>query len=407
MVSGSETKSEETQLITRLRFIEDDPSGHYVVHIHLSGLRASTRKPHIINIAATTFDNLLSNFEVALFKLNNADLVLLCKDVPVEEIDPPMHKLRQLFSEDPLTDSEDGAIDDHFSTWYDLVQQSDFTSFTENVELLAEQAIEQIRKASKLLSSNSLPGQDMRPADITDIMLQLQTVEIEDLIHSQTAIVIEPGGKGRILFREQFVSMSALQKRIAPDINLFSSSWLFQYLTETIDRRSLGVVGKRDFESLMDPISINLNISTVLGREFQHFHQKAGAYSSKIIIELQLIDIFSGMAAYTDARDMLQENGYRVLVDGLSPLTVQFFDPALLEADLVKVNWGPEFINEDSASRVDEISKIVKNVGQESVILGRVDTEEAISWALGLGISNFQGFYVDTVADKMLAKGVI
>ncbi|MBT4931925.1 MAG: EAL domain-containing protein [Rhodospirillaceae bacterium] len=404
---GSETTSEETQLITRLRFIEDDRSGHYVVHIHLSGLRASNRKPHFINIAAKTFDDLLSNFDVTLFKLSNADLVLLCKDVPVEEIDPPMHKARQLFSEDPLTDSEDGSIDDRFSTWYDLVQQGDFASFVENIELLSEQAAERLRKASEMLSSNSLPGEDMRPADITEITLRLQTVEIEDIIHSQTAVVIEPEGKGKILFREQFVTMVELQKRVAPNINLFASSWLFQYLTETIDRRLLGVIGQRDFEFLTDSISLNLNISTVLGREFQRFHQTVGAHSSSIVVELQLIDVFSEMGAFADARDMLQENGYRVLIDGLNPLSLQFLDPALLEADMIKVNWGPEFINEDSADRVGDMTQVVKNVGKDNVILGRVDSEEAVVWALGLGINRFQGFYVDTLVDAMMVKGIL
>lgn len=404
---GSEVTSEETQLLTRLRFIDDDRAGHYVVHVHLSRLRASNRKPHFIDIAAKTFDDLLNNFEVTLFKLDNADLVLLCKDVPVEEIDPVMHKARQLFSEDPLAASEDGSIDDRFSTWYDLVQQGDFVSFVEIITRLSEQAAERQRKASGILAANSLPGEDVRPGDIADIVLRLQTVEIEDIIHSQTAVVVQPGATGEILFHEQFVTMSELQKRVAPDVNLFGSNWLFQYLTETIDRRLLGVIGQRDLGSLVDPISLNLNISTVLGREFQRFHQKAGAYSSSIVIELQLIDVFSDMSAFTDARDMLQENGYRVLIDGLNPLSLQFFDPALLEADLIKVNWGQEFDSEESEARVNDMTQVVKNVGREHVILGRADSEDAVIWALALGITRFQGFFIDTLVKAMAAKGII
>ena len=152
---------------------------------------------------------------------------------------------------------------------------------------------------------------------------------------------------------------------------------------------------------------MNLNISTVLGREFQRFHQTVGAHSSSIVVELQLIDVFSEMGAFADARDMLQENGYRVLIDGLNPLSLQFLDPALLEADMIKVNWGPEFINEDSADRVGDMTQVVKNVGKDNVILGRVDSEEAVVWALGLGINRFQGFYVDTLVDAMMVKGIL
>jgi len=404
---GSETMSEETQLLTRLRFIEDDRAGYYAVHVRLSDLRASNRKPHFINIAARSFDDLMNNFEVTLFKLDNADLVLLCKDVPVEEIDPAMHKARQLFSEDPLTASEDGSIDDRFSTWYDLAQAGDFSSLVENINRLSEQMQERQRKASERVSANSLPGQRVQPGDIANIILRLQSVEIEDLIAEQSAVVIHTGGTGDVLFREQFVSMSGLQKRIAPDVNLFGSPWLFQYLTETVDRRLLGIVAQRDFEAMVDGISLNLNISTVLGREFQHFHQQAGPHATKVVIELQLIDVFSAMSAFADARDLLQDYGYRVLIDGLTPMSLQFFDPALLEADLIKLNWGPEFKNEESEDRVEDMRQVVKNVGKDNVILGRVDSEDAVIWALSLGIKRFQGYYIDTLVEAMLAKGII
>jgi len=404
---GSESTSEEAQLLTRLRFIEDDRAGYYAVQIFLSGLRASNRKPHFINIAAKTFDNLLNNFDVTLFKMDNADLVLLCKDVPVEEIDPAMHKARQLFGEDPLTDSEDGSFEDRFSTWYDLVQQGDYSAFLENITTLSEEAIERQRRQNELLSPNALPGERMQPKDLAAITLRLQTVEIDDLIHEQAAAVVRPGAKGEILFREQYVAMRELQKRVAPKVNLFGSNWLFQYLTETIDRRLLNSLARQDFEIMTDHISINLNISTVLGREFQHFHQNVGAHSSKVVVELQLIDVFADMSAYADARDMLQENGYRVLIDGLNPLSLQFFDPALLEADLVKINWGQEFENEDSKTRVNDMRQVVLNVGADNVILGRVDSEGAVIWALSLGVSRFQGFYIDTIVDAMLAKGII
>lgn len=222
-----------------MRFIEDDGAGYYAVQVFLSGLRASNRKPHFINIAAKTFYNLLNKFDVTLFKMDNTDLVLLCKDVPVEEIDPAMHKARQLFGEDPLTDSDDVSIDDRFSTWYDLVQQGDYSAFIEIITRLTEEAIERQRMHKELLSPNALPGERMQPKDLAGITLRLQTVEINYLISEKAAAVIRPGAKWAILFCEQYVTMKALQKRVAPDENFFGLSWLFQNLTEAIDRRLL------------------------------------------------------------------------------------------------------------------------------------------------------------------------
>ncbi|MHA1598005.1 MAG: hypothetical protein ACTSV1_04720, partial [Alphaproteobacteria bacterium] len=145
----------------------------------------------------------------------------------------------------------------------------------------------------------------------------------------------------------------------------------------------------------------------VLGREFQHFHQSVGDKTSMVVVELQLVDIFADMNAYKNARELLQDNGYRVLVDGLSPLALQFFDPGLLEADLVKISWGQEFEADGEESRVEDMRAVIKSVGAENVILGRVDSEDAVIWALSLGISRFQGYYIDTVVTAMLAKGII
>jgi len=125
--------------------------------------------------------------------------------------------------------------------------------------------------------------------------------------------------------------MIELKKRIGPEVNLFASPWLFQYLMETLDKRMLAVLGNRDFAKLPFAISLNLNVSTVLSRDFQKFHQTVGKYTSKVVVEMQVLDIFADMNTYGYARDTLQERGYRVVVDGLSPLALQFLDPGLLK----------------------------------------------------------------------------
>jgi len=404
---GQHASTEETQLLNRLRAIEIDRTGYFAVHLHLSKLRPSNRKPHFINIAARAIEPLLNNFEATLYKLGNSDFVIICREVPVEEVDPVIFKVRQLFGEDPLAAGEDGAIDDRFSTWYDFAQQGDFASFVENANALTVEAAERQQKQSETRAPNSLPGTRLDPSSVGEIQIKLQGVKIDDLIEEQTCIVVHSGAKGDVMFREQFVSMRALQQRIAPDVNLFGSPWLFLYLTETVDRRLLAEVCKRDFAEMKEPISLNLNISTVLGREFQLLHQKVEGNVSKVVIELQLIDVFSDITSFAAARDLLQDFGYRVLIDGINPLALQFFDPAMLEADLVKISWGQEFESEGAEDRIEEMRQVVRNMGCENVILARADSEDAVMWALNLGISRFQGHYIDTVVTAMLAKGII
>ena len=176
---------------------------------------------------------------------------------------------------------------------------------------------------------------------------------------------------------------------------------MFQYLTETLDKRVLAVLANRDIEGLANPVSLNLNVGTILSRDFQKFHKAVGKNASKVVVEMQTIHIFSDMNTYGYARDTLQEMGYRVLVDGLSLLGLQFFEPGLLQSDFVKINWDQEFEGEANAGRLAQMREVVAATGKDSVILSRVDTEEAVKWGLRVGVSRFQGFFIDDLMSKL------
>ena len=162
-----------------------------------------------------------------------------------------------------------------------------------------------------------------------------------------------------------------------------------------------------DFDAMEEAISLNLNIATLLAREFQQFSRVVGDNASKVVIEVQLINVFADLGAYFYTRDSLQERGYRVLIDGLNPLSLQFFEPGLLNADFVKIGWGREFLAEAQDTRMGEMRDVVEHTGSDRVILARVDSEDAVKWGLNLGITRYQGHYIDTVVEAMAAKGII
>jgi hypothetical protein len=400
--TGEADTSEEGLLLSRLRRVEANPGGVYAVHIHLSKLRSSNRQPHFINIATRSLDGLMESFEATAFALHNADVVLVCRNVPVDDADAAIDKVRSLFAEDPLLLVEDGAFEDAFSTWYDLSQPEDFSVFMAIADDLAveakrvrEQQIEAKAKESKDL------GEPLNAHNLAAINQNLQTTRIADLIHNQSCLEMGPGGPGNLVFKEHSISVIELKKRIGPDVNLFASPWLFQYLTETLDKRMLAVLGNRDFAKLPFAISLNLNVSTVLSRDFQKFHQIVGKHTAKVVVEMQVLDIFADMSTYGYARDTLQERGYRVVVDGLTPLALQFLDPGLLKSDFVKINWDSDYEGEIDPARIDDMRAVIASTGKEGVILARVDTEAAVRWGLSLGISRFQGFFIDDMLKKI------
>lgn len=395
--------TQEAMLLEKLSRIEENPSGYFAVHIHLSRLRPTNRQPHFINIAVRAFDNLVNNADAVVHQMMNQDLMLICREVMVDDIDPYITKVRAMFGEDPLTMGEDD-LEDRLTTWYDLTSQEDYAAFlsvVSELQVQAEQKIEEIKRNTADQDDKDA-GDPLTARNLAAINQQLQSTRVADLIRQQACIQITPGEAGAIVFHEHFVAMSELKERVAPAVNLFSSAWLFQYLTETMDKRVLAVIGRKNFETLKDPISLNLNIGTVLSRDFANFNRVAGDFASKLVVEFQIMDIFADMNTYGYARDMLQERGYRVVVDGVTPLALQFFDPATLKPDFIKVAWGKEFEEDaDDARRTAVLNETVKHAGRDSMILARVDTEKAVKWGLSLGITRFQGYFIDKLVLAM------
>jgi len=96
-----------------------------------------------------------------------------------------------------------------------------------------------------------------------------------------------------------------------------------------------------------------------------------------------------------------------VLVDGVNPMSLQFFDPANLRPDFIKVAWGKDFESEtDDDGRLKMFRETVQNAGAESMILARVDSEKAVKWGLALGISRFQGYFIDKLFHAMTRSKV-
>ena len=408
---GSQTsKSKEARLLDILQRIRASASGYFAVHLHLSELRPSHRQPHFIRMAHRSIDSLVTKEDVQAFYLHNDDAILLCRNVQVDDVDDTVFRVRAIFHEDPLTQTEDGSADDRFSTWYDLAQQNDFKSLEDDAIELAKKAAKAESKKSEASSGRAarlMEGEPLEPEMLTAINQKLLEVRIGDLVRRQPAVIVGGKGKSKLAFREHFIAMEELRKRIAPKINIFASNWLFQYLSETIDMRILEVMARLDYAQQESPISINLNIPTITARSFQNFHLVVGKNTKNVVIELQIIDIFSNIYAFNQARDWLHEHGYRVLIDGLNPLGLHFFDPSVLGADFIKITWGPEISGGVGQEQTEKIKEVVSRMPDGGTVLARVDTEEGISWGLQQGIRCFQGHFTDKVVEAMIHKGAI
>jgi EAL domain-containing protein (putative c-di-GMP-specific phosphodiesterase class I) len=402
------TVDQEARLLSAVEDLGERANERQAVHIHLSRLREHNRRSHHLRIAEMTFTSLVQRFEGQIFTLANADLVFLCKSGHRDEIDEVVDKLRYLFSEDPLTRADTAEDAGGFCDWYDLAK--DFDAFQGAVQKLLG-AAESARESDAYAPA----AEALRPLEpkLLDLVEKaLIHADISTLLRRQPVCVVVDGkALAEPVFTEFYVSIADLQEMIAPGIDLLANRWLFQYLTQVLDKRVLAYLKRARREVLKERISININMATLLSPEFVAFDSELGAEEcGTIAIELQSFDIIADMSSFQFICDFLRDRGYRLCFDGLTHLTLQYIDRQRLGLDLLKVYWSADMADYLSASRLQEMRQCVTRAGEGRVILCRCDTEQAIEIGQSLGISLFQGRYVDAMlsgraaAQKALAS---
>ncbi|MDX1541988.1 MAG: hypothetical protein R3349_11360, partial [Geminicoccaceae bacterium] len=218
--------------------------------------------------------------------------------------------------------------------------------------------------------------------------------DLSSLIRRQPICALLPEVPPQPVFTEAYIAIGEMAKQLVPGVDLTSDPWLFQRLVETLDRRLLSALGKSDHTG---SISVNLRLATLLSADFlkfdKHFRRQGKA---EMVIELQLVDIFAELGGYMFIRDFLRERGYRICIDGLHHLHLPLISRKRLGADLMKLVWSPDLLNDTDERRVVGLKKAIETSGVDRLILCRCDTADAIKWGQATGIRLFQGYYLDS-----------
>lgn len=360
--------------------------GRLALHLHLSQLQPANREDAKIRIAFRMFESMVDMFRGQLFLLTNSDVMLICKDARLADLDAIVYKLRALFSKDPLTYTETAHGEDRFATFYDLESEYD-TFFTVCSDLLSQ---------AKKRQENARTAPLIQPLDARNLNRVLEAIGASDIggvVRRQPCVRFSDKMIAEVAFQEFFMSIADLQKVLAPDVNILSNRWLFQHLSQVLDLRVLSVLQDAGFRKLPVAFSVNLNMSTVSTPAFQAF-EAAIRGRAGLVVEFQLVDIFNNLDGYFRARDLLRSHGHKTVLDGLSPITLQFIDAELYEADFVKVSWSGDMADDVVTA---DLHSALGPVGFDHVILSRCDTESAIAWGLNQGIRHFQGRYLDSM----------
>lgn len=364
--------------------------GRIAIHLHLSKLRPHNRQEAHLRIAGRMLDPLVQVYRAQVFFLSNADIVLLCKDARPADLDRLVFRLRGLFAADPLTYGDSGDGRDQFCDWYDLT--TDYDAFM----ALARRLDDEVRRRDRERQVTAL--RPIQPRELHDILGKLDDFDLAPLVRRQSALRLGERQNPGTAFQEVFVAIAELQSALSPHVDLLGNRWLFQHLSQTLDRRVLKVVMESSLQRMPPTLSLNLNVATIHTREFRHFVDAMAARGVGVMVEVQTVDVFADLGRFCYARDTLQAMGHKILIDGVTALTLQFADIAQYGADLVKLFWSPDFLDRHAGLDLNETAA---RLGIERIVLGRCDSEAAIRWGLDAGIQCFQGRYVDAMQAAM------
>jgi hypothetical protein len=372
-----------------------------------------------MRIAGRAFDSLVRDFDAAVFRLFNHDIVVVCNGADVSDMDGAVLRLRYLFAEDPLIKNEDeGGVE--FCTWFDLADDYADLSDLANRMVSARAHHDQDQKeqpapeSKQSYSPNPQPQNPvvtiadgekipLDPSNLAAIQAAIAQADLSTIVRQQPICAMARDRKPEPAFKEIYTSIALLCETLMPDIDIQANPWLFQDLTRHLDRRMISYLAQDGETTRGQPFSVNFNVATLLTPEFLDLDEQLnrGARGG-IIIELQLFDVYADLGNFMFARDFLHERGYRFCLDAATHMSLPLIDRAALGFDLVKLLWNSDLADQFDGLCGDTLRAAAEKIGVERLILAHCDSEQALEAGESLGITLYQGHLLD----QMLANNV-
>lgn len=386
------TRDPEVHLMDMVTSLREDGQGWTAIEFRFSQLLEHYRSDYQIKIAVNLIFDLLKSLQGNIYIFNDSTIMLLCRDMGEVLREKTVFQLRYLFMDDPLSYNADGQENENFCRIYSVAREySDLLAF-------AKQRVAMLSKVVKDALRQPVAAGEAQAGALSSLLRNLNKVDMPSVLRRQPVCALLNGAGMKTVFEEVYVNIQHLRTQLQSDSDVFANRWLFKYLTQLLDVRMLDHMRSHVAErSVAAPFSINLNISTLLSRDFTEF-DRALRPSAKmgVVIEVHAADVFDDIRGYQTAREVVHKLGYRVCLDGLTPMTFAQVDREILGFDLIKLLWDADGESDLSTRTNQKLSAAVRMFGANRVVLCRCDNRQAIEYGRALGISLFQGRYIDT-----------
>ncbi len=396
--------SHEARFLDDLKSLDTAGRNKGVIRLHLSRLQPENRDRQSLSNAETAFDELVKMRAAWLYRLRNSDLMVMFERDVTDSAERAVSKLLKLWERDPLMQKfKSDPRKNRLSSWFDMTQDHDkLLAFAHRQAATNDKSV---RKSLKELiadrevqRSSQERGAPLTPLELGKVEESLARVDLSGFTRRQPVCAFVEGDKPEVVFTEVFVSIGDLRETLIPHTDLTANPWLFQHLTQTLDRRVMVQIARREDRTLLrEGFSINVNVSTLLSEEFLAFDDDFAPSTQDVVLELRLEDIFSDPGSFLFARDFLTERGYRICIDGLNLNTFPFADTTRLGVSYAKLMWSQELTGYVGTTLGQNFKDMIRSRKKGRTILARCDSEASVKVGQQLGITLFQGRYIDTL----------
>jgi hypothetical protein len=261
---------------------------------------------------------------------------------------------------------------------------------SEEVEVKAIVPVPKAKKEAKPERLRSLHINDIKLLE--DVSHELGARDFaRAFIRSQELAEIVPGGTPARVMRELYASMDLLRRHALKGVEMRGSGNLFNQLTILLDQIVLASFQQSNPEGTR--CSLNLNVESVFTRGFEEFLEVTEpAVFANILFEFRQANIIQNFDEFSVACDLIRSHSGRIAVDAIFPETVGLVNLNRLNVEMAKVFWRQNA--EAILPKCRDDIRAMQNAGVRFV-LARVDDQTAVDTGQDLGVTLFQGFYVD------------
>jgi len=406
-------------MLVKYRNIEDDlldiidecrakPTDGYAIYLPISKLGKNYNNEFQQKIIANILKDIFRNTEVKVFFSSLGDLFVVYMGRDDTVISKSAQQLNYLFVDDVM--NHDGKEQARLCEIYDLKLQ--IFDFNDRVRSVFNMSIPKKTAPQPVLASyDKMDVKQPFPANaktadnfnqitiynLPKILTILQKTDCLPALRSQPICLYKRDTKTfKPIIYEIYLHIRHLNRLLYPGTDLLSDPYLFRYITPSLDKKVLGLLLRRNTALIDSALSINLSLATILSKEFEEINEQIHKnIKNEIIVEIQMADLFADITSFSLAVNKLKNYGYKLALDGLNALSFQQINRQNLGFDMVKLYWE----DDNSISYREALKQAVEKADPKRVILSRCNNAGSVNFGLELGVSIFQGRYIDLIVN--------